>query len=162
MKLTRRLAVTAAAWVVAGMAVVAPAAAQQMKAWNIHPEGYPNTVALDKFAELVDEKSGGRMTVQNFHGGVLGSQPDAVEQVRLGGIEIGNFNLGPIGPVVPAANVAVDDAAIRLHTEPAGFTAEFTLTGYHIPGAAILATTGAGTRVRLHGRDGHIVLHKAA
>ncbi|MEZ5845659.1 MAG: TRAP transporter substrate-binding protein [Geminicoccaceae bacterium] len=105
MKLTRRLAVTAAAWVVAGMAVVAPAAAQQMKAWNIHPEGYPNTVALDKFAELVDEKSGGRMTVQNFHGGVLGSQPDAVEQVRLGGIEIGNFNLGPIGPVVPAANV---------------------------------------------------------
>ncbi|MCA9970917.1 MAG: beta-galactosidase [Anaerolineales bacterium] len=59
-------------------------------------------------------------------------------------------------------HVAVDDAAIRLHTEPAGFTAEFTLTGYHIPGAAILATTGAGTRVRLHGRDGHIVLHKAA
>lgn len=105
MKLTRRLAVTAAAWVVAGMTVVSPVAAQQMKAWNIHPEGYPNTVAMDKFAELVSEKSDGAMTVQNFHGGVLGNQPDAIEQVRIGGIEVGNFNLGPIGPIAPEANV---------------------------------------------------------
>lgn len=105
MNLTRRLAVGAAAWVVAGMAAIAPAAALEMKAWNIHPEGYPNTVALDKFAELVAEKTGGEVTVQNFHGGVLGNQPDAIEQVRIGGIAVGNFNLGPIGPVAAAANV---------------------------------------------------------
>lgn len=40
-----------------------------------------------------------------FHGGVLGSQPDALEQVRIGAIEVGNFNLGPIGPVVKEANL---------------------------------------------------------
>jgi tripartite ATP-independent transporter DctP family solute receptor len=40
-----------------------------------------------------------------FHGGTLGNQPDAIEQLRIGAIEIGNFNLGPIGPVAPEANV---------------------------------------------------------
>jgi tripartite ATP-independent transporter DctP family solute receptor len=77
----------------------------ELRAWNIHVDGYPNTIAMDKFAELVDAKTEGRVTVKNFHGGVLGSQPDAIEQVRLGGIEIGNFNLGPIGPIAPEANV---------------------------------------------------------
>lgn len=81
------------------------AAAAEWRAWNIHVDGYPNTVAMDKFAELVAEKTGGEITVQNFHAGVLGSQPDAIEQVRIGAIEVGNFNLGPIGPIAPAANV---------------------------------------------------------
>jgi tripartite ATP-independent transporter DctP family solute receptor len=81
------------------------AAAAEWRGWNIHVEGYPNTVAMDKFAELLAEKTGGEITLQMFHGGTLGSQPDAIEQVRLGGLEIGNFNLGPIGPVAPEANV---------------------------------------------------------
>ena len=60
---------------------------------------------MDKFAELLKEKSGGRMTVKMYHAGTLGSQPDAIEQVRTGALEIGNFNLGPLGPIVPEANV---------------------------------------------------------
>ena len=81
------------------------AAAAEWRAWNIHGDGYPNTIAMDAFAELVAEKTGGEITVQVFHGGTLGSQPDAIEQVRLGALEVGNFNLGPIGPIAPAANV---------------------------------------------------------
>ncbi|MFY0634302.1 MAG: TRAP transporter substrate-binding protein [Vannielia sp.] len=81
------------------------ASAAEWRGWNIHVEGYPNTVAMDKFAELVSEKTGGEITLQMFHGGTLGDQPDAIEQVRLGGLEIGNFNLGPIGPIAPEANV---------------------------------------------------------
>jgi tripartite ATP-independent transporter DctP family solute receptor len=81
------------------------AQAKEWKGWNIHVAGYPNTVAMDKFAELLKEKSGGKMTLKMYHSGTLGSQPDAIEQVRLGGLEIGNFNLGPLGPIVPEANV---------------------------------------------------------
>lgn len=97
-----------AAWSVAatfGLAGLTSVEAAEWRAWNIHPDGYPNTVALDKFAELVAEKTGGEITVKNFHGGVLGSQPDAIEQVRAGALDIGNFNLGPIGPIAPEANV---------------------------------------------------------
>ena len=81
------------------------AQAKEWRGWNIHVAGYPNTVAMDKFAELVKEKSGGKMSVKMYHSGTLGSQPDAIEQLRIGGIEIGNFNLGPLGPIVPEANV---------------------------------------------------------
>ena len=79
--------------------------AKEWRGWNIHVAGYPNTVAMDKFAELLKEKSGGKMTLKMYHAGTLGSQPDAIEQVRLGGLEIANFNLGPLGPIVPEANV---------------------------------------------------------
>ena len=91
---------------VAALALMSSAAlAADWRGWNIHPEGYPNTTAMDKFAELVEEKTGGEVKLQMFHGGTLGSQPDAIEQLRLGGIQAANFNLGPIGPVAPAANV---------------------------------------------------------
>lgn len=86
-------------------AFTVPAQAKEWKGWNIHVAGYPNTVAMDKFAELLAKKSDGRITLKMYHGGTLGSQPDAIEQLRLGGLEIGNFNMGPIGPIVPEANV---------------------------------------------------------
>jgi tripartite ATP-independent transporter DctP family solute receptor len=79
--------------------------AKEWKGWNIHVDGYPNTIATDKFAELLDKNSGGKMKLKMYHAGTLGSQPDAIEQVRLGGLEIANFSLGPLGPVVPEANV---------------------------------------------------------
>ncbi|WP_415919595.1 TRAP transporter substrate-binding protein [Tateyamaria sp. SN6-1] len=97
---TKTLAGAAA---IAVMAVTA--SADNWRGWNIHTDGYPNTVAMDKFAELLSEKTGGEITLQMFHGGTLGSQPDAVEQVRAGALEVGNFNLGPIGPIVAEANV---------------------------------------------------------
>jgi tripartite ATP-independent transporter DctP family solute receptor len=96
------MALTAAAFAVSMTSV---ATAAEWRGWNIHKPGYPNTVAMDKFAELVKAKTNGNVTLKMFHSGVLGSQPDAIEQVRIGGLAIGNFNLGPIGPMAPEANV---------------------------------------------------------
>jgi len=88
------------------LAVLATGAvADEWRAWNIHTEGHPNYAAMDMFAELVAARTGGEVTVEVFHGGVLGSQPDALEQVQLGAIDAGNFNLGPIGPIVKEANL---------------------------------------------------------
>jgi tripartite ATP-independent transporter DctP family solute receptor len=77
--------------------------AQDWRGWNIHVEGYPNTVALDQFAAELAETTDINLTM--FHGGVLGTQPDAIEQVRNGGLQVGQFNLGPMGPIIPATNV---------------------------------------------------------
>lgn len=92
-----------AAGLAGGIAVSAQAA--DWRGWNIHKDGYPNTIAMDTFAELLAEKTGGSINLTMYHGGTLGSQPDAIEQVRIGALEIGNFNLGPLGPIAPAANV---------------------------------------------------------
>ena len=100
-KLATKLMGAAAAFsMLCGMATAA-----DWRAWNIHNDGHPNTAAMDRFAELVNEATKGEVKVQVFHGGVLGNQPDALEQVRIGAIEIGNFNLGPIGPMVKEANL---------------------------------------------------------
>lgn len=100
-KLGTSLIGAAAAMTILGSA----ASAENWRAWNIHSDGHPNTAAMDRFSDLVNQYTDGEVTVEVFHGGVLGSQPDALEQVRLGAIEVGNFNLGPIGPMVKEANL---------------------------------------------------------
>ena len=88
---------------VVALSIPALAAAENWRGWNIHVEGYPNTVALDQFAAELAETTD--IKLQMFHGGVLGSQPDAIEQVRNAGIQVGQFNMGPIGPIIPTTNV---------------------------------------------------------
>lgn len=86
-------------------ALVAPVAAEELRGWNIHVEDYPVSHGMEQFVAEVAEKTDGRLTGKVFHGGVLGSQPDAIEQVRLGAIDFGVFSLGPMGQAVPETNV---------------------------------------------------------
>ena len=86
-------------------AVSAPALADNWRGWNIHPEGYPNTVAIEQFAKDVAAATGGKITAKVYNGGILGNQADAIEQLRAGAINFANFNLGPMGPVVPATDI---------------------------------------------------------
>lgn len=91
-------AITAASFSLSAQAV-------ELRGWNIHVEDYPVSHGMESFLKEVEEKTEGRITGKVFHGGVLGSQPDAIEQVRLGAIDFGEFNLGPMGTVVPETNV---------------------------------------------------------
>uniref|UniRef100_UPI00042DB4C5 TRAP dicarboxylate transporter, DctP subunit n=1 Tax=Chromohalobacter israelensis (strain ATCC BAA-138 / DSM 3043 / CIP 106854 / NCIMB 13768 / 1H11) TaxID=290398 RepID=UPI00042DB4C5 len=75
------------------------------RGWNIHPPSYPNGKALESFAKEVAEKTEGRVEPKVYHNAVLGDQPDAIEQTRSGALDFANFNMGPMGPIVPAANV---------------------------------------------------------
>ncbi|MFW5680761.1 MAG: TRAP transporter substrate-binding protein [Pseudomonadota bacterium] len=77
----------------------------EWRGWNIHVPEYSVSQGMDWFAEQLAERTDGRLTARTFHNGVLGSQPDAIEQLRLGGIDYAVFNLGPMGPTVPATNV---------------------------------------------------------
>ncbi len=100
-KTMARLAMTAA---VVAMAPVA-AVAKDWRGWNIHVEDYPVSHGMEAFMAEVAEKTGGALKGKVFHAGVLGSQPDAIEQVRLGIIDFGVFSLGPMGQAVPETNV---------------------------------------------------------
>ncbi|ABE59826.1 TRAP transporter substrate-binding protein [Chromohalobacter israelensis] len=81
------------------------AQADSWRGWNIHPPSYPNGKALESFAKEVAEKTEGRVEPKVYHNAVLGDQPDAIEQTRSGALDFANFNMGPMGPIVPAANV---------------------------------------------------------
>ncbi|WP_165856029.1 TRAP transporter substrate-binding protein [Marinobacter sp. JSM 1782161] len=97
------LKITAMAGALSAMAL--PVQAEQWRGWNIHPPGYPNSEALESFAEEVAEKTDGRVEPKVYHNAVLGDQPDAIEQTRSGALDFANFNMGPMGPIVPATNV---------------------------------------------------------
>ncbi|MGF1592560.1 MAG: TRAP transporter substrate-binding protein [Kiloniellaceae bacterium] len=81
------------------------AQAAEWRGWNIHVPEYSVSLGMDQFTAEIAEKSGGRLTGKTYHSGVLGNQPDAIEQMRLGSIDFAVFNLGPMGQVVPATNV---------------------------------------------------------
>lgn len=85
--------------------VGASAEAKEWNGWNIHVADYPVSHGMEAFAAELTEKTDGRLTAKVFHNGVLGSQPDAIEQTRLGIIDFGVFSLGPMGQAVPEANV---------------------------------------------------------
>ncbi len=81
------------------------AVSAEWRGWNIHVEDYPVSHGMEAFVKEVSEKTNGELGGKVFHSGVLGSQPDAIEQTRLGIIDFGVFSLGPMGQVVPEANV---------------------------------------------------------
>lgn len=43
-----------------------------MKAGIVSPKGHPQALGLDKFAEIVEKNSGGKMKIQKFNDGTLG------------------------------------------------------------------------------------------
>lgn len=88
-------------------ALTGASAAEEWRGWNIHVEDYPVSHGMERFGELIEERTEGALTAKTFHSGVLGSQPDAIEQLRLGVIDFGVFNLGPMGQAVPEANVTL-------------------------------------------------------
>ncbi|WP_018917892.1 TRAP transporter substrate-binding protein [Vreelandella zhanjiangensis] len=97
-----------ALFVLTGVSLVAAAVSAQAdnwRGWNIHPDGYPNTVALEAFAEAVKEQTEGRVTPRVYNNAVLGDQSDAIEQTRNGALDFANFNMGPMGPIVKETNV---------------------------------------------------------
>ncbi|MEN8833619.1 MAG: TRAP transporter substrate-binding protein [Pacificibacter sp.] len=81
------------------------ASGADLRGWNIHVEDYPVSIAMESFMAEVTEKTGGEVTGKIYHNGVLGSQPDAIEQIRLGIIDFGEFSLGPMGQSIPETNV---------------------------------------------------------
>ncbi len=98
--------VVATAVLAASVALVsAQASAGDWKGWNIHVKDYPVSIGMEKFIELAAEKTDGRVGGKVYHGGVLGSQSDAISQMQLGGVDFAEFNLGPLGIAVPEVNV---------------------------------------------------------
>jgi tripartite ATP-independent transporter DctP family solute receptor len=59
-----------------------------------NPAGHPIPMGGDKFAALVAQKSGGKMKVKVFPGGVLGSDPQLLSAVQGGTLDFAAMNSG--------------------------------------------------------------------
>ena len=80
------------------------ALAQTLKASDTHPAGYPTVVAVEQMGKKLEKATDGKMKIQMFSGGVLGTETEVVEQTQLGAIQLARVSLSVVGPIVPDVN----------------------------------------------------------
>src|SRR5438132_13394735 len=71
-----------------------PAQAQEIKVATQNPKCHPLVLAMEKFAELATARSGSRIKINLFPGGVLGGDQANVSALQGGTLEIVVLNSG--------------------------------------------------------------------
>ena len=71
-------------------------------------QGSPIALGMEKFAEIVEAKSGGKITVKTYPGGTLGGDVQTLSAVQGGTVEMTTMNAGIV------ASVAKDFAVVDL------------------------------------------------
>lgn len=89
---------------VAALAVAAFGLAQAqtrtLKFVNQNAKGHPIVLGMDKFAEIVEAKSGGKLKVTVYPGGALGSDQANVSALQGGTLEMASMNSGIFASLV--------------------------------------------------------------
>ena len=88
----------AAAWVFAGGAAER---AQVVNVASTFPGGSPQDEGLNRFAQLIEERSDGRYQVIIHTGGAMGSERETYEQLRDGSVEFGAVGTNDISTFYP-------------------------------------------------------------
>ncbi len=86
--------VAAAALAAFGMAGAQDIKERTIKFATQNPKGHPIVVGMEKFAEVVQAKSGGKIKVNLFPGGVLGGDAPNVSALQGGTVEMVSMNSG--------------------------------------------------------------------
>ncbi len=84
----------AAALAVVAFAPLAQAQEKTIKFATQNPKGHPIVMGMEKFAEIVQAKSGGKIKVNLFPGGTLGSDQANVSAIQGGTLEMASMNSG--------------------------------------------------------------------
>ena len=84
----------AGALVVAGGSAFAQAKERTVKFATQNPKGHPMVIGMEKFAELLEKSSGGKIKVKLFPGGVLGGDQQNVSALQGGTLDMMTLNAG--------------------------------------------------------------------
>jgi len=93
-RFVRRFAFAAAAALLAATAAHAQIQERTFKFATQNPKGHPIVMGMEKFAEIVTAKSGGKIKINLFPGGVLGGDAPNVSALQGGTIEMVVLNSG--------------------------------------------------------------------
>ncbi|NLJ46700.1 MAG: TRAP transporter substrate-binding protein [Treponema sp.] len=69
-----------------------------------HPADYPTTLGDQRFADLVKERSKGRIVIEVYPGSQLGQEKAVIEQVQFGAIDFTRVSISPLASFVPVFN----------------------------------------------------------
>nr|WP_244505109.1 TRAP transporter substrate-binding protein [Pelagibacterium luteolum] len=91
--------------VIAGLTLSASAQEIVLRSSDTHPDGYPTVEAVRHMGELLMERSHGRIGIEVYHSSQLGEEADAIEQTRLGVIDVIRASFGPFNNIIPETKV---------------------------------------------------------
>jgi tripartite ATP-independent transporter DctP family solute receptor len=77
------------------------AQARDFRSADVHPADYPTVMAVQYMGKQLAGETQGRLGVKVYPSGVLGTERDNIEQLRLGGLDLMRINAGPLNSVVP-------------------------------------------------------------
>jgi tripartite ATP-independent transporter DctP family solute receptor len=92
-----------AAFLACAMIVTAPGCAKKaaggkivLKASDDHPLDYPTTQGLAAMGKIIEQKTGGRITVKIFPSAQLGSETQTIENTQMGTLDINRVSCAPL------------------------------------------------------------------
>ena len=94
-----------------GLATMAAACSRRLgggvlTATDTHVRDYPTVQAVIRFGELVEQATGGRLSLRMYAGGQLGNERDTLEITTFGGLDFNRVNLAPLNSIEPMTQVA--------------------------------------------------------
>lgn len=85
------------------ISATAMAGAVKLTCAEVHPQDYPTTQGLFKFAELIKDRSKGQIVVDVKFGGQLGKgEKEIIEQVQFGALDLARISLSPVTEFMPS------------------------------------------------------------
>ncbi|MTJ84265.1 MAG: TRAP transporter substrate-binding protein [Telmatospirillum sp.] len=94
---------TAAA--LAAVFATAGADAREFRSADVHTMDYPTVMAAQQLGKVLSEKTGGNYSVRVYGNSSLGSEKDAVEQCKLGGLDMVRVNTAAFHTIIPETKI---------------------------------------------------------
>ena len=79
--------------------------ATEFRSAEVHPDDYPTTMAVKQMSETLKKLTGGKHSINVFASGKLGSEKDAIEQVKIGAIAMTRVNIAPMNNICAETQV---------------------------------------------------------
>jgi tripartite ATP-independent transporter DctP family solute receptor len=76
-----------------------------LKAADVQPEDYPTTMALKHMAQLLNDRTQGRIKMQVYSAGQLGGEKESIEMTQAGTIALNRVNAAPLVGFSPKMGV---------------------------------------------------------
>ena len=104
-----RLLATAPALAATGCTAKPEAAEQErpliLRYAENQPEDYPTSKAAKAFAELVEQRTGGRVKILVYSGAELGAEQSIIQQMQFGGVDFSRVSLSQLAEYEPELSV---------------------------------------------------------
>ncbi|HVL70567.1 MAG TPA: TRAP transporter substrate-binding protein [Beijerinckiaceae bacterium] len=120
---------------------------RDLRAAESYGRNYPTVRALEHFAELIEDRTDGRLRLQVFHSRQLGEEKQTLEQTRLGAIDLNRINVAALADVSPEARALTlpylfrsDEHLAKVLGGPIGQEVLDSLEGHGLVGLAFFRT----------------------